>query len=397
MDLKNAKELYKKAKSDDPYPNLSPALLNRKDIISYIEKTGMIYPFYEEDLKGITYDARLQGECLFWNYKNGKKVKNTKNIVNEDDVIEILPNSIIYVTLEPYFQIPEYIALRYNFKISNIYKGLLLGTGPIIDPGFCGKLSIPIHNLTNNIYKLRKGEALISIEFTKVSPYLKAPPKNFPKTKDFGGKERTVEDYVNEALKEPIGTSSENFGVANSIPAFEEALLDIDAKAKKFDKFEEDINKKIDAIKDNAFSEINAKSDGLLQNQKLFKDEYEEFKDKLIVRVDNFTSHTHKSLMITIISCVIATVLGVAALVTSTIMGFYEISKERSSYYEEILILEEQLKNKEENYEDLILKYEQLLKDYNLQENKSEVLESEILSLQKQIEDLKKQLNELVP
>ncbi len=30
---------------------------------------------------------------------------------------------------------------------SIVYKGLLLGTGPIVDPGFVGKLYIPLHKL----------------------------------------------------------------------------------------------------------------------------------------------------------------------------------------------------------------------------------------------------------
>ena len=44
-----------------------------------------------------------------------------------------------------------------------------MGTGPIIDPGFRGKLSLPIHNLTSNEYIFRPGDEIISLEFTKMS------------------------------------------------------------------------------------------------------------------------------------------------------------------------------------------------------------------------------------
>jgi prefoldin subunit 5 len=46
---------------------------------------------------------------------------------------------------------------------------LLLGTGPIVDPGFNGKLFIPLHNLTSNRYVIKKNAQLISVEFTKLS------------------------------------------------------------------------------------------------------------------------------------------------------------------------------------------------------------------------------------
>jgi hypothetical protein len=61
------------------------------------------------------------------------------------------------------------MVLRFNLQVQNVYKGLLLGTGPIVDPGFVGKLFIPLHNLTSNEYKIKSNAALIDIEFTKLS------------------------------------------------------------------------------------------------------------------------------------------------------------------------------------------------------------------------------------
>jgi hypothetical protein len=45
----------------------------------------------------------------------------------------------------------------------------LLGTGPLVDPGFEGNLLIPLHNLTANEYRFSVGEGLIWVEFTKIS------------------------------------------------------------------------------------------------------------------------------------------------------------------------------------------------------------------------------------
>ena len=45
-----------------------------------------------------------------------------------------------------------------------------MGTGPLVDPGFEGKLLIPLHSLTADDYEIEAGEGLIWVEFTKLSP-----------------------------------------------------------------------------------------------------------------------------------------------------------------------------------------------------------------------------------
>lgn len=170
----SAAKRYEKWKAKDPYPDIQPALLNSADIKAYVKKTGMIYPFYEEDLQGASYKVRIAGKILYWMYDDTSLHKEPpKKIVTElncgTDSFELGPNSIAFVALEPCFRIPEYLALRFNLKIQHIYKGLLLGTGPLVDPGFNGKLFIPLHNLTSNIYRFKYGDTLITMEFTKLS------------------------------------------------------------------------------------------------------------------------------------------------------------------------------------------------------------------------------------
>ena len=80
------------------------------------------------------------------------------------------PNSLVYFETKQEFRLPPYLAIRFNLRITNVHRGLLLGTGPLVDPGFCGKLLIPIHNHTNNTYTFKRGEKFIWVEFTKVSP-----------------------------------------------------------------------------------------------------------------------------------------------------------------------------------------------------------------------------------
>ncbi len=160
-----ANEKFKRFESLDPFPDIEPALLNSADVSDYVAATGMLYPFYEERQKPASYEVALLGKYVYWDERGEKHVAK---IARGEEFI-LRQNSIAFVTLEPVFRIPEYMALRFNLKITHIYRGILLGTGPLVDPGFVGKLSIPLHNLTTNDYTLVGGDPLIWMEFTKLS------------------------------------------------------------------------------------------------------------------------------------------------------------------------------------------------------------------------------------
>ncbi len=168
-DFANSKEIailrYLKFYNKDPYPAISPALLNSADIQAYVEKTGMICPFYPDDLKPASYSLCLLGNYIYWDKDGNKK----EDKITKGKTFELERDSIAFVSLEPLFHLPNYIAARFNLKIDNIYKGLLLGTGPLVDPGFIGYLSFPLHNLTSNKYTFVGGEEIVWMEFTKLS------------------------------------------------------------------------------------------------------------------------------------------------------------------------------------------------------------------------------------
>lgn len=123
------------------------------------------------DLKCIqpaTYDMRLGKQALRW---NGIE----KEIVDVEKAGSILlpPNSVTFVTTVETFNLPNDIVARFNLKSKLVHRGLLLGTGPIVDPGFKSKIVIPIHNFSNQPVELFFEKAFISVEFTKSSdPYI---------------------------------------------------------------------------------------------------------------------------------------------------------------------------------------------------------------------------------
>lgn len=221
---------YNDFAAHDPFPEIPDSLLNSEDIIKYVLTTGMIDQFNIEKLAGATYTCDFSGEYFCW---SNERIHRCKTLDFPDELI-IKPNSITYLAVEGYFRIPLYIALRFNLRVPHVYKGLLLGTGPIVDPNFVGQLYIPLHNLTSNEYVIKKGAGLIDIEFTKLSksnewsltPYLIGIVNNLdfdqipylPKPIKEG---RKFSEYITRALNEdPLfyKADSEEICVSSSIP-----------------------------------------------------------------------------------------------------------------------------------------------------------------------------------
>jgi deoxycytidine triphosphate deaminase len=163
-----AQTRYEEYGQTDPFPSIPPALLTSADLADYVAATGMVYPFHyeSEKLKPASYEVALIGPCVWYDATGARHYQDLKQ--GEEFILEA--NSIAFVTLEPEFRIPTYLAIRFNLRITQIYRGLLLGTGPLVDPGFTGRLSLPLHNWTDNDYVLVGGEGLIWIEVTKLSP-----------------------------------------------------------------------------------------------------------------------------------------------------------------------------------------------------------------------------------
>lgn len=146
----------------DPWPNVQ-GMLTSEHIRAYHEEVGrMIRPFDPDCLRPASYELTLGNSCVV----EGEPVVLT----DDDPLLTIPPNSIAYVAMQQVLLIPHYLVGRFDLAIEFIYKGLLLGTGPQIDPGFQGALSCPLHNISNDPIEIRLGQAFAKLDFAKTAP-----------------------------------------------------------------------------------------------------------------------------------------------------------------------------------------------------------------------------------
>lgn len=196
----------KYSKTDPFYEVIAPSLLNSDDIYRYASLGCLVNDFDESRLLPAGYRMRFLGDLIHWvPKKNGKLRRINKNIADGEEFT--LPhNSITYLHMEEEFRMPQYVAARFNLRITHVHQGLLLGTGPLIDPGFEGRIMIPLHNLTDNEYSMVGGETLIHVEFTKLNELPRwrenAKPEDFDDHyKPFSDEkiEMTPNDYFNKS------------------------------------------------------------------------------------------------------------------------------------------------------------------------------------------------------
>ncbi len=202
---------------DPYYDEIPPALLNAGHLATYALAAGMIEPFDIDKLtKPATYLVSAEGQVRYRNESGHvERFYLTKDMSKQNsescvrDHVRLAPNSVCFLTLEPTFRIPSYIAARFNLLIKDVYRGLLVGTGPLVDPGFHGKLSIPIHNFTSQEYFISAGDGIVYFEFTKLSwsnpkkksvvSWLPAPIDDQPPFPASKNSRRSLDDYLTQA------------------------------------------------------------------------------------------------------------------------------------------------------------------------------------------------------
>jgi deoxycytidine triphosphate deaminase len=204
-----------KFKQVDPFPEIRPALLSAADIEDYARVTAMLHPFYPhpDALKPASYEVRPGRRFVRWN-QDGKRIEET---IRQDRSYELPANSIVFMRIEPMIRLPDYIALRFNLRIKHVHRGLLLGTGPLVDPGFVGNLLIPLHNLTSDAYFIQGDEGLIWIEFTKTSLEVEGSSPQYRRRGTF----HSIEGHkTNVPVETYFWRANRNDPIRSSIPQF---------------------------------------------------------------------------------------------------------------------------------------------------------------------------------
>lgn len=222
--LEETEKRHRSWVSNDPLPDVPPSLLSQIEIEKYCLHSGMIFPFCSSRLKTSSYEGRIGQRIFFFDHQGQRQELATSNLSN--NFLCIKANSILFVESDITFYLPLYIGVRFNLQIIHVHRGLLLGTGPLVDPGFSGKILIPLHNLTSADHYISTQEGLIWVEFTKTTYKHENDPDRrvkFPTYK----KDKDSEYWLNKAARNSMTKTS--VPIETSIP---KAITDAQDSAK---------------------------------------------------------------------------------------------------------------------------------------------------------------------
>ena len=158
----------------DPWPELQ-GMLTAEYIVKYHEQIGgappddpygdergMIRPLESHRLKPAGYELTLGARCL---------VQGEERLLSEREPALCIPkNAIAFVSMQQALCLPHYVVASFDLTIDLIYRGLLLGTGPQVDPGYQGGLSCPLHNISDDEIEIRLGDPFAKMDFVKTIP-----------------------------------------------------------------------------------------------------------------------------------------------------------------------------------------------------------------------------------
>ena len=235
-----ALQRHQKYASLDPFPSVPAALLGSPAFLKYIRTTGMIHPFRGWDrvakkvdtkvVKPASYEMRPGGS--FFYFDDQKKLVERKLDDPKEKYIRLPANSITFVSTQETFRLPLYIAVRFNLRIKHVHRGILLGTGPLIDPGYDRPILIPLHNLTDEDYFIPLEEGLIWVEFTKTHP-----SPSHPHFRDAElGKPRLPETTHDKDFRDFLFAASNGAPIRSSISGVSQEAARARARVERFER-----------------------------------------------------------------------------------------------------------------------------------------------------------------
>lgn len=139
------------------------------------DQAFIIEPFNTEQMGPAGYDTRLGG------YWEGPPMENN-NPKRLEEFLEIPPSKTIYAHTREHFGMPVDTVGRVGPTVDLITTGIIVSNGPLIAPLFRGKLTVALHNFTQDVIRITEETRFIKVVFEKLQsvPQQRKPQTGLP-------------------------------------------------------------------------------------------------------------------------------------------------------------------------------------------------------------------------
>lgn len=127
-----------------------------------------IEPFDERQLEPATYDLRVGPQGVTTSKKELVDLRSA-------GYLAIAPGDFAIVTVHERLEMGDRHVGRFGLRSKYARKGLLATTGPQIDPGYCGRLTVGLTNLTPKTISLPYKDDLLSVEYHELTEPTERP------------------------------------------------------------------------------------------------------------------------------------------------------------------------------------------------------------------------------
>jgi dCTP deaminase len=161
----------------------------------YARTLGMIEPFNPEQVNPASYDVRLGPEILTEGLAVGpEEMRKRWRRVNINDGYILEPNEFVLGVTMEYIRVPNDTEAVFQLKSSRGREGYNHALAGYIDPGFCGRVTLELHNLNQRHNLILKTGMLIGqLRFSKLDAL---PMRSYKTTGHYHGDDTVQESKV---------------------------------------------------------------------------------------------------------------------------------------------------------------------------------------------------------
>ncbi len=142
-------------------------VLSKNDILYRCEHQNLIENYCQDNIQTCSYDLRMGSQYYYATHISDDTVKIGS--LQKGEILKIPPDAICYVITEESVNMPSDLTASISLPLKLIKCGVMLAAQPPYDPGYHGKTIALLHNLSNETVKIKYGQHILNIVFTKLS------------------------------------------------------------------------------------------------------------------------------------------------------------------------------------------------------------------------------------
>jgi len=170
---------------------------------------NLITPFSEKNLRNSSYDLTV-GDEIYCGNSETDNLRIRTTYLAKNDSFKIPAYGFAYILCNENIKLDYCMTARVSLRMSLIYKGLILTVQPPFDPNYNGKVIVLLHNMSTEPIYLKRGERIVTIEFSYVYGATPSPTSEIFDQPSVASLQEKIKSEMKSGLNELIVKNQKN-------------------------------------------------------------------------------------------------------------------------------------------------------------------------------------------